>query len=229
VRLRSRWIPVAAAASLLLAACNGEDITADDTVGTVEDEPTEEPVEDGVTEDDDAVDEDAATDPETEEAVAGLELATHEELGEHLVDDAGNTIYVNVAHDRVDDEAAPADDDAVEDEDASEDAGAEDAGPLRCEADCAQVWPAVHGDTDVELADGLDEQLLGTVERDDGSTQLTYDGWPLHAFVGDDTGDANGQGLGNTWFVIGPDGEALGSEDVPAADGDDAADTTEDE
>jgi hypothetical protein len=238
VRLRSRLIPAVAALGLVLAACNGDDTTTEDGVvedtETTDDEATDDETdatEDDATEDESALDDDADVETdvdahaETGETASGLELADHEQLGQHLVDDAGNTVYINIEHTQAngDAEAAAEDDAATEDEGDAEEGDAEEAGPVRCEADCAQVWPPVLGDTDIELGDGLDEQLLGTVEREDGSTQLTYNGWPLHYFVADDAGEANGQGLGGTWFVVGPDGEALGTDDVPApvAEGDD--------
>jgi len=58
--------------------------------------------------------------------------------------------------------------------------------------------------------EGIDESLLGTVERDDGSTQTTYGGWPLYYFAADTApGDLNGQGVGENWFVIDPSGEVV--------------------
>jgi predicted lipoprotein with Yx(FWY)xxD motif len=58
--------------------------------------------------------------------------------------------------------------------------------------------------------EGVDAALLGTITRDDGAMQVTYNGWPLYYFA-DDTapGDANGQGLGDVWFLVSPTGEAI--------------------
>ena len=43
---------------------------------------------------------------------------------------------------------------------------------------------------------------LGTLTRTDGTMQATYNGWPLYYFAGDAAqGDANGQGVGDVWFV----------------------------
>ena len=58
--------------------------------------------------------------------------------------------------------------------------------------------------------EGVDATLLGTITRDDGSTQVTYNGWPLYYFQDDAApGDTNGQGLGGVWFLVSPEGEAI--------------------
>jgi predicted lipoprotein with Yx(FWY)xxD motif len=61
--------------------------------------------------------------------------------------------------------------------------------------------------------DGVDSTLLGTITRDDGSTQVTYNGWPLYLFHEDmAAGDTNGQGLdefGGLWYLVSPEGEAV--------------------
>ena len=45
--------------------------------------------------------------------------------------------------------------------------------------------------------------MLGTTTRDDGTTQVTYDGHPLYLYSGDTiAGDANGQGIGGVWFAV---------------------------
>ena len=45
--------------------------------------------------------------------------------------------------------------------------------------------------------EGLDESLMA-VERTDGTTQVTYNDWPLYLFSGDAAaGDTNGQGVGD--------------------------------
>lgn len=58
--------------------------------------------------------------------------------------------------------------------------------------------------------EGVDASLLGTVTRDDGSLQVTYNGWPLYLYSLDMApGDALGQGMNNTWFLVNASGEAL--------------------
>ena len=58
--------------------------------------------------------------------------------------------------------------------------------------------------------EGVDVTLLGTITRDDGSTQVTYNGWPLYYFHEDvAAGDTNGQGVEGVWFLVSPEGEAV--------------------
>ena len=58
--------------------------------------------------------------------------------------------------------------------------------------------------------EGVDATLLGTITRDDGSTQVTYNGWPLYYFQDDAAaGDTNGQGMEGVWFLVSPEGEAI--------------------
>jgi predicted lipoprotein with Yx(FWY)xxD motif len=56
----------------------------------------------------------------------------------------------------------------------------------------------------------VDTTLLGTTERTDGATQVTYKGMPLYYFVRDTAaGDVNGQGVGKVWYVVSPTGELI--------------------
>jgi predicted lipoprotein with Yx(FWY)xxD motif len=55
--------------------------------------------------------------------------------------------------------------------------------------------------------------MLSTITRDDGTMQVTYNGWPLYLFHADAAaGDTNGQGLdefGGLWYLVSPAGEAI--------------------
>jgi predicted lipoprotein with Yx(FWY)xxD motif len=60
-----------------------------------------------------------------------------------------------------------------------------------CFKDCAISWPPFNGEPRV-LANGLDDSLFGTIERNDGtaeapiiSRQMTYMGWPLYYYKSD--------------------------------------------
>jgi predicted lipoprotein with Yx(FWY)xxD motif len=76
-----------------------------------------------------------------------------------------------------------------------------------CNDDCAKIWaPALTNDGEPTL-DGVDESLVGTVTRADGTKQLTLKGWPLYRYIGDKkAGQWKGQNVSGTWFVIQPNG-----------------------
>jgi predicted lipoprotein with Yx(FWY)xxD motif len=79
-----------------------------------------------------------------------------------------------------------------------------------CEGGCATTWPPLATDGDPTAGDGVDAGLLGTTERGDGTTQVTYDGHPLYTYAADPAvGDTNGQGVGGIWWVVGPDGQKI--------------------
>jgi predicted lipoprotein with Yx(FWY)xxD motif len=89
----------------------------------------------------------------------------------------------------------------------------QNSGTSTCTGACAGAWPPLTTDGPPVASEGVDEFLLSTLPRDDGSTQVTYNGWPLYSFE-DDTapGDTNGQGLddsGGLWFLVSPAGEPV--------------------
>ncbi|MGN9914333.1 hypothetical protein ACTMTJ_43065 [Phytohabitans sp. LJ34] len=77
-----------------------------------------------------------------------------------------------------------------------------------CRDKCEKVWPPVYTeDGKPELA-GIDEDKVGVITREDGTKQLTLDGWALYRYIGDKKpGQWKGQGVGSTWFVVAPDGK----------------------
>jgi predicted lipoprotein with Yx(FWY)xxD motif len=88
--------------------------------------------------------------------------------------------------------------------------GADQNGESTCYDDCAATWPALTVDGEPVAGDGIDAAQLGTTERDDGTLQVTYAGLPLYYFASDaEPGDTNGQGIGDIWYVVSPDGEAI--------------------
>lgn len=80
-----------------------------------------------------------------------------------------------------------------------------------CYDDCAAAWPPLLSEGAPSAGGEVDASMLSTIERDDGTTQVTYDGWPLYHFVKDKAaGDMNGQdveGFGAEWYLVAPDGE----------------------
>ena len=56
------------------------------------------------------------------------------------------------------------------------------------------------------IGEGVDPAKLGTLTRDDGATQVSYDGHPLYRYSGDTTaGQVTGVGI-EEWSPVGPDG-----------------------
>jgi predicted lipoprotein with Yx(FWY)xxD motif len=84
----------------------------------------------------------------------------------------------------------------------------DEQGDPTCFDDCAANWPPLT--TELAAGEGLDTSLLALADRGDGTMQVTYNGWPLYYFAADAApGDINGQGIGDIWWVIGPDGEPI--------------------
>lgn len=102
-------------------------------------------------------------------------------LGEVVVDGAGMTLYVF---------------------------GPDNQGDSTCYDECAANWPPMAGDATAGA--GIDAALLGTSTRTDGTTQATYNGWPLYHFAQDSApGDTLGQGQLDVWYVVDAAGEAV--------------------
>ena len=79
-----------------------------------------------------------------------------------------------------------------------------------CNDDCAAQWPPLLTQGAPVAGQGVDPTLLDTIQREDGTMQVTYNGWPVYHFHGDATlGDTNGQGLDNLWFLVTPTGEPV--------------------
>jgi predicted lipoprotein with Yx(FWY)xxD motif len=84
-----------------------------------------------------------------------------------------------------------------------------------CEGACAKAWPPLLDETgEPQPSNGTAAARLGTVERPDGTTQVTYAGHPLYTFGGDKApGEANGDGessFGGTWTALKGNGEPAG-------------------
>ncbi|WP_161958384.1 hypothetical protein [Ornithinimicrobium cavernae] len=77
-----------------------------------------------------------------------------------------------------------------------------------CFDDCLAAWPILEGEP--TAGEGADDSLLGSFEREDGTIQATYDGWPLYYFAQDQApGDVTGQAVNDVWWVIDADGAAV--------------------
>jgi predicted lipoprotein with Yx(FWY)xxD motif len=80
-----------------------------------------------------------------------------------------------------------------------------------CFEACAEAWPPLLTEGEPEAEGGAVAAKLGTTERQDGTTQVTYAGHPLYTYVGDKgPGEANGNDIdqfGAEWYALQPSGE----------------------
>jgi predicted lipoprotein with Yx(FWY)xxD motif len=83
-------------------------------------------------------------------------------------------------------------------------------GRSACAGECIATWPAVTASGTPLAGAGANATLLATIQRDDGTTQVSYNGWPLYLFGGDgQPGQTLGQGLNGVWFVVSPQGKLV--------------------
>jgi len=119
------------------------------------------------------------------------------EYGDVLVDANGMTLYVFAADSK---------------------------GTSNCTGSCLQYWPVAEASGTVSHSADVTAEL-STITRDDGTTQLTVDGWPAYTYAADSgPGEATGQGTnlsGGLWWVISPSGSK-----ITTTDGDDTGDDT---
>ncbi|HET7119998.1 MAG TPA: hypothetical protein VFI17_01960 [Solirubrobacterales bacterium] len=83
-----------------------------------------------------------------------------------------------------------------------------------CYGACAEGWPPVLTEGEPQVGNGASAGKLGTTERKDGTTQVTYAGHPLYLFAGDQKpGEANGNDVsafGAQWYALKGSGEEAG-------------------
>lgn len=132
----------------------------------------------------------------------GLAVEESDEHGEYLVTSEGRSVYMFESDEE---------DESI------------------CYDDCADAWPPLTPENGTPVAgEGVDEDMIGTIEREDGTEQVTYDGQPLYLFVRDTMeGDTTGhevEGFGDEWKLVSPEGgavatadhsDAVGSEEPP--------------
>lgn len=115
---------------------------------------------------------------------ATVQVRSHPELGDILVDSAGMTLYMF--------------DSDTQGEEAS-----------TCSGGCADAWPPLTVDGEPSAGPDVTADLT-TFERSDGSTQVAANGWPLYYYAGDgEVGDAAGQGADDVWWVLDPAGRPV--------------------
>jgi predicted lipoprotein with Yx(FWY)xxD motif len=88
---------------------------------------------------------------------------------------------------------------------------ADSKGKSNCSGSCLTYWPAVPAGSKAPSASGGVTATFGVLHRQDGTTQLTVDGWPMYTYVGDSKpGATTGQGKnlsGGLWWVVSPSGK----------------------
>ena len=110
-------------------------------------------------------------------------------LGDILVDGKGRTLYLFEA----------------------------DKGPASvCDGACAAAWPPLTTSGKPKAGAGVSAAKIGTTKRDDGTTEVTYNGHPLYYYAGDSApGQTNGQGIdgfGAEWYVLSGAGNKIDSD-----------------
>jgi predicted lipoprotein with Yx(FWY)xxD motif len=116
--------------------------------------------------------------------IANVSLAKVGDLGMVLVDSKGFTLY-----------------------DFHKDKGGKSA----CYGNCAVDWPPLMTSGAPTAGNGANGGMLGTVERTDGTTQVTYNGHPLYTYILDKKpGEGNGndaKAFGGQWYALMGNGE----------------------
>jgi len=81
-----------------------------------------------------------------------------------------------------------------------------------CYGDCAVAWPPYLTDGKPVAGQGLDQKRIGTTQRTDGTTQVTYRGHPLYFYVHDTPNKILCQDVfefGGTWLLVDERGRAV--------------------
>ena len=88
-----------------------------------------------------------------------------------------------------------------------------ESGPKsECYGECAAAWPPVLTEGGPQPAPGVKGAELGVTEREDGSTQVTYNGHPLYYYADEGPGEVtchNVDEFGGLWLVVDSAGNAV--------------------
>lgn len=84
-----------------------------------------------------------------------------------------------------------------------------DSGKSNCTGDCLVKWPPVLTTNDTPTVEGVTGKV-GTIDTPDGKKQVTVEGMPVYLWEKDGApGDITGQGVGNVWYLVAPDGTMI--------------------
>ena len=75
----------------------------------------------------------------------------------------------------------------------------------RCYGDCAEAWPPLYAKGRPRAGEGVDRDLLGTIERRNGRRQETHKGQALYSYVHDPDGEVLCNDVfefGVTWYAL---------------------------
>ncbi len=126
-------------------------------------------------------------------ALDSVQIKSSDKFGSYLTDGSGRPLYL-----------------FTKDEQGKGDAKA----TVKCYDACAAAWPPATGTQMPQASGDVSKDKLGTVERKDGTQQVTYNGWPLYYFIKDEGAAAPaGQDLhaqGGEWYLLKPDGTKVG-------------------
>lgn len=92
---------------------------------------------------------------------------------------------------------------------------ADEPGTSNCYDACARMWPPFISPAGTPRAGAAEvkPELIGTIQRRDGSVQVTYGGHPLYFYQRDQgPGEARGQDVhdsGGEWYLVTPEGNKL--------------------
>jgi predicted lipoprotein with Yx(FWY)xxD motif len=79
-------------------------------------------------------------------------------------------------------------------------------------ADCVEAWPPVLTEEEPSAGAGIDAEQLGTIRRDDGTLQVTYNGRPLYFYEHEGPGEIKCHNVnlhGGRWWVVTPGGDPV--------------------
>lgn len=84
------------------------------------------------------------------------------------------------------------------------------SGKSACYGACTKVWVPYTTKGKPQAERYARASLVGTIKRDDGTTQVTYAGWPLYTHPGEGPALLDGDGLnsfGARWYAVAVDGK----------------------